>query len=50
MFVVKDGRAQRVKADGARALGEFVQVDGVAPGDRVIVKPPDKIADGTPVK
>jgi RND family efflux transporter MFP subunit len=50
VFLVKDGRAQRVKADGARALGEFVQVDGLAPGDRVIVRPHDRVVDGTPVK
>jgi HlyD family secretion protein len=50
VFLVKDGRAQRVKADGARALGEFVQVEGLAPGDRVIVRPHERVVDGTPVK
>jgi RND family efflux transporter MFP subunit len=50
VFVLKDGRAQRVGAHGARPLGEFVQVDGLALGERVIVKPLEKIADGTLVK
>ena len=40
----------RVSAAGARPLGEFVQVEGLALGERVIVKPLDKIADGAPVK
>jgi HlyD family secretion protein len=50
VFVVRDGRAQRVRLDGARALGDLVQVDGLAPGERVIVKPADKLADGARVK
>jgi RND family efflux transporter MFP subunit len=50
VFVVKDGRARRVRADGARSLGESVQVDGVALGERVIVKPLERLADGTLVK
>ena len=50
VFLLKEGRAQRVNVDRTRALGEFVQVDGVALGDRVIVRPLDKLADGAPVK
>src|SRR5262245_8412457 len=50
VFLLKDGRAQRLKMDGARPLGEFVQVEGLALGERVIVKPLDRIADGMPVK
>jgi multidrug efflux pump subunit AcrA (membrane-fusion protein) len=50
VFVVKDGRAQRVKLDGGRALGDLVQADGLTPGERVIVKPPERLADGARVK
>jgi len=50
VFLLKDGRAQRVKVDAARALGDLVQVDGVALGERVIVRPLDKLADGAAVK
>jgi multidrug efflux pump subunit AcrA (membrane-fusion protein) len=50
VFLVKDGRAQRVRLEGARALGDLVQADGLTPGDRVIVKPPERLVDGTRVK
>jgi RND family efflux transporter MFP subunit len=50
VFLVKDGRAQRVKLEGPRALGDLVQADGLTPGDRVIVRPPDRLADGARVK
>jgi len=50
LFLVKDGRAQRVKLEGGRALGDLVQADGLTPGDRVIVKPPARLADGARVK
>jgi RND family efflux transporter MFP subunit len=50
VFVVKDGHARRVPANGARPLGEFVQVEGLALGERVIVKPLERLADGAAVK
>jgi RND family efflux transporter MFP subunit len=50
VFVLKDGRARRVSAPGARLLGEFVQIDALALGERVIVKPLERITDGMPVK
>jgi len=50
VFLVKEGRARRVKVEGARALGDLVQVDGVALGDKVVIRPPARLADGAPVK
>ena len=50
VFVVKDGHAQRFPLKGARALGDLVQADGLTPGERVVVKPADKLADGARVK
>ena len=34
VFLVKDGRAQRVRLEGGRALGDLVQADGLTPGER----------------
>jgi RND family efflux transporter MFP subunit len=50
VFVVKDGRAVLTKVEGGRAIGDLVQVAGVAPGGRVIVKPLDRLGDGDRVK
>jgi RND family efflux transporter MFP subunit len=50
VFLVKDGHAQRVKLEGARALGDLVQADGLKPGERVIVRPLERLADGARVK
>jgi len=50
VFAVRDGRAVLTKVEGGRAIGDLVQVTGVAAGDRVIVKPLDKLADGDRVK
>jgi HlyD family secretion protein len=50
VFVLKDGRAVRTKVESGRVIGDLVQVAGVAAGDRVIVKPLDKVSDGERVK
>jgi RND family efflux transporter MFP subunit len=50
VFLVRDGHARRIDVTQARALGDFVQVPGVTPGERVIVKPLERIADGMAVK
>ena len=50
VFVVRDGRAVRTKVEATRAIGDLVQVAGVAPGDRVIVKPLEKVSDGERIK
>jgi multidrug efflux pump subunit AcrA (membrane-fusion protein) len=50
VFVVREGRARRVAVEGGRALADFVEVRGLAPGERVIVKPAERIADGARVE
>jgi len=50
VFVLKDGRAVRTRIERGRAIGDLVQVAGVAPGDRVIIKPLDKVSDGERVQ
>jgi len=39
-----------VRLEGGRALGDLVQAEGLTPGERVVVKPADKLADGARVK
>jgi hypothetical protein len=48
--VLKDGRAVRTKVETGRVIGDLVQVSGVAAGEKVILKPLDKISDGARVK
>jgi len=50
VFVLKDGRAVRTKVEVGRTITDLVQVTGVPVGERVIVKPLDKVADGERVK
>jgi RND family efflux transporter MFP subunit len=50
VYVVKDGRAVRTKVTLGRTIGDAVQVTGVAAGERVIVKPLDRIGDGDRVR
>jgi len=50
VFVLKDGRATRTKIETGRALGDLVEVSGVPAGEKVVLKPLDKLADGTRIK
>ena len=50
VFVVTGGRAVRTRIEAGRTIGDAVQASGVRPGERVIVKPLDRIADGERVK
>jgi len=50
VFVLKDGKAVRTKVEIGRALGDLVEVSGVTAGEKVVVKPLDKLADGARVK
>ncbi len=50
VFLARDGRAVLTPVEGGRAIGDFVQVAGVAAGDRVVVKPLDELADGDRIK
>ena len=46
VFVVKDDKAQAMPVAVGRKVGELVQVSGVAPGDKVVLNPTDKLANG----
>lgn len=49
-FVVKDGVARRTAVRTGVRLGDLVEVlSGLAPGDKVVVRPGPKIADGARV-
>jgi len=50
VFVLKDGRAVRTKVETGRVIGDLVQVSGVAAGEKVILKPLDRISDGARAK
>jgi len=49
MFVVRDGKAVQVAVKSGMKIGELVEVTGVAAGDKVVVRPPEKLRDGSPV-
>lgn len=50
VFVVKDGKAVRVAVKSGMKIGELVEVVGkVAVGDKVVVRPPEKLRDGSAV-
>jgi RND family efflux transporter MFP subunit len=50
VFALRDGRAVRTPVTTGRALGDLVEVSGIAAGEKVVVKPLDKLADGARVK
>ena len=49
VFRVKDGSVQAVDVTAGEKLGDLVAVTGLAPGDRVVLSPSDKIRDGAAV-
>lgn len=51
VYLVEDGRAQRRAVRVGRRNGLKAQVlDGVQPGDRVVLHPPDSVQDGVLVE
>ena len=48
-FVVKDEHVKAVEVATGGKVGELVQVKGLQPGDKVVLGPPDKLADGAAV-
>jgi HlyD family secretion protein len=46
VYVLSDGRARETAIETGRAVGDLVEVRGVAVGERVVLKPFDRIADG----
>ena len=49
LFTVKDGRAVQVAVKKGMAIGELLEVSGVAAGDKVVLRPPEKLRDGMAV-
>lgn len=48
VFVVKDGKVAQVAVKSGMKIGELVEVVGkVAVGDKVVVRPPEKLRDGS---
>ncbi|UIF91301.1 efflux RND transporter periplasmic adaptor subunit [Cupriavidus sp. UYPR2.512] len=45
-YVVKDGRAHEVQVKTGGKVGELVAVQGVKPGDVLVLSPGDKLSDG----
>jgi RND family efflux transporter MFP subunit len=50
VFVVQDGVARAVRVETGREIGEAIEVSGVEPGTRVVVKPLDAPLDGRRVR
>lgn len=49
VYVVREGKAVEVPVQAAAAIGELVPVGGVKAGDKVVVKPDERVRDGTQV-
>jgi HlyD family secretion protein len=50
-FVLRDGKARAVAVDAGKSDGRFTEVRaGLQAGDEVLLHPPDKVADGSPVR
>ncbi|WP_019451538.1 efflux RND transporter periplasmic adaptor subunit [Cupriavidus sp. BIS7] len=46
VFVVQDGKVRQVTVTRGEKIGELVAVQGVKPGDVVVLAPTDKLTDG----
>ena len=49
MFVVRDERVRAAPVTLGRKVGELVAVTGLQAGDKAVLNPGDKLADGAPV-
>jgi HlyD family secretion protein len=49
VYVVKDGKAVEAPVQAGSAIGDLVQVTGVRAGDKVVLKPPERVRDGVEV-
>jgi multidrug efflux pump subunit AcrA (membrane-fusion protein) len=50
VFVVREGKAVATAVQPGIAVGDLVQVSGVSAGDKVVLKPSDRVRDGVEVK
>jgi HlyD family secretion protein len=49
VYVVRDGKAVEVAVTTGAAAGDLMQVSGVSAGDRVVLKPSERVRDGAVV-
>jgi HlyD family secretion protein len=49
-FVVKDGRAVETPVQAGAKLGDLVEVAGLQAGEKVVLRPPEKLGNGAAVK
>ena len=49
VYTVKDGKASEVAVTTGATAGDLVQVTGVPAGERVVLKPPERMKDGSAV-
>jgi hypothetical protein len=49
VYVVKDSKASEVAVKPGPAIGDLVQVEGVEAGDKVVLKPSERLRDGIAV-
>ncbi|GAB3445458.1 efflux RND transporter periplasmic adaptor subunit [Massilia solisilvae] len=50
VFVLVGGKAHERAVAAGRKLGDLMVVDGLAPGQKVVLNPPERLADGMPVE
>jgi multidrug efflux pump subunit AcrA (membrane-fusion protein) len=50
VYVLRDERAVFTPVETGAKLGDLVEVRGLKPGDRVALKPLDKLSDGARIK
>jgi hypothetical protein len=49
VFLVRDGKATETAVQVGAPAGDLVPVSGVQPGDKVVLKPSDRVRDSGPV-
>lgn len=49
-FVVREGRVQQVPVAAGRRIGDLVAVSGLAPGQKVVLNPGERLEDGMRVE
>lgn len=50
VYVVSENKAKEVPVQVGAAVGDLVQVEGVAAGDKVVLKPAERVRDGAQVQ